>query len=200
MLLADLIRRASFAPCVASIGTGFYIFKVSKTQQFPRLRAMLEPTTGLEPVTSSLPRKCSTTELCGQERFGAILPGPLFSKPLSAGAKHGANLCIVERVMGIEPTSSAWKAEVLPLNYTRQTASRAPRGRSWWRGEDSNLRRLSQQIYSLPPLTAREPLRTESGIFSRADIFMSTFRSSARPRLEGRDQPHTGVRTPGAVP
>src|SRR6056297_1322740 len=26
----------------------------------------------------------------------------------------------MERVMGIEPTSSAWKAEVLPLNYTRQ--------------------------------------------------------------------------------
>ena len=26
----------------------------------------------------------------------------------------------VERVMGIEPTSSAWKAEVLPLNYTRR--------------------------------------------------------------------------------
>ena len=30
---------------------------------------------------------------------------------------------------------------------------------TWWRGEDSNLRRLSQQIHSLPPLTAREPLR-----------------------------------------
>ena len=26
----------------------------------------------------------------------------------------------MERVMGIEPTSSAWEAEVLPLNYTRQ--------------------------------------------------------------------------------
>ena len=26
----------------------------------------------------------------------------------------------VERVAGIEPASSAWKAEVLPLNYTRQ--------------------------------------------------------------------------------
>jgi hypothetical protein len=26
----------------------------------------------------------------------------------------------LERVMGIEPTSSAWKAEVLPLNYTRK--------------------------------------------------------------------------------
>ncbi len=25
----------------------------------------------------------------------------------------------LERVMGIEPTTSAWKAEVLPLNYTR---------------------------------------------------------------------------------
>ncbi len=26
---------------------------------------------------------------------------------------------VLERVMGIEPTSSAWEAEVLPLNYTR---------------------------------------------------------------------------------
>ncbi len=34
--------------------------------------------------------------------------------------------------MGIEPTQSAWKAEVLPLNYTRVIR---------WRGKDSNLRR-----------------------------------------------------------
>jgi hypothetical protein len=26
----------------------------------------------------------------------------------------------LERVMGIEPTLSAWEAEVLPLNYTRE--------------------------------------------------------------------------------
>ena len=26
---------------------------------------------------------------------------------------------IMERVMGIEPTTTAWKAVVLPLNYTR---------------------------------------------------------------------------------
>ena len=33
----------------------------------------------------------------------------------------------VERVVGIEPTLSAWKAEVLPLNYTRlRMAQRAP--------------------------------------------------------------------------
>ena len=25
----------------------------------------------------------------------------------------------MERVMGIEPTCSAWKADILPLNYTR---------------------------------------------------------------------------------
>ncbi len=27
----------------------------------------------------------------------------------------------LERVMGIEPTLSAWEAEVLPLNYTRDS-------------------------------------------------------------------------------
>jgi hypothetical protein len=26
----------------------------------------------------------------------------------------------LERVMGIEPTFSAWEADVLPLNYTRR--------------------------------------------------------------------------------
>ena len=118
--------------------------------------------------------------------------------------------------MGIEPTPSAWKAEVLPLNYTRQThylctetgnsihlvegggftpgilpsALRAAalcatfeiapgdfvnlhrfpssplkqeaKPDIWWRGEDLNLRRLSRQIYSLIPLTTREPLQNAS--------------------------------------
>ena len=87
----------------------------------------------------------------------------------------------LERVAGIEPASSAWKAEVLPLNYTRATVSvySRPQARphrflnfpalgmpppqascrveSWWWGKDSNLRRLSRQIYSLIPLTTREP-------------------------------------------
>jgi hypothetical protein len=30
---------------------------------------------------------------------------------------------LMERVMGIEPTYSAWEADVLPLNYTRVEAS-----------------------------------------------------------------------------
>ena len=41
--------------------------------------------------------------------------------------------------------------------------------KTWWRGKDSNLRRLSQQIYSLPPLTAREPLRTKPTIIVGSD-------------------------------
>jgi hypothetical protein len=42
-----------------------------------------------------------------------------------------SRLYSMERVMGIEPTSSAWEAEVLPLNYTRRASScplRRPRG------------------------------------------------------------------------
>ena len=51
----------------------------------------------------------------------------------------------MERVKGIEPLHPAWKASVLPLNYTRTT----PRVTlhvikifiEWWRGKDSNFRR-----------------------------------------------------------
>lgn len=39
--------------------------------------------------------------------------------------QNPANL---ERVAGIEPASSAWKAEVLPLNYTRELAALAKTG------------------------------------------------------------------------
>ena len=45
-------------------------------------------------MTSSLPRKCSTTEL---------------QQPVAK-----------ERVKGIEPSYSAWKAAALPLSYTRK--------------------------------------------------------------------------------
>ena len=70
--------------------------------------------------------------------------------------------------MGIEPTLSAWKAEVLPLNYTREFIYK-----NWWRGKDSNLRRQSRQIYSLIPLTAREPLQKHE--FSFKHLLMSSF-------------------------
>jgi hypothetical protein len=57
----------------------------------------------IERATSPLPRECSTTEPHGQQTIN-------INRQL-------------ERVMGIEPTSSAWKAVVLPLNYTRMHPS-----------------------------------------------------------------------------
>ncbi len=85
--------------------------------------------------------------------------------------------------MGIEPTPSAWKAEVLPLNYTRLANTKPAINptlpiatRPWWRGEDSNLRRLSRQIYSLIPLTAWVPLRNQPHIFGQSDCTVNKIR------------------------
>ncbi len=44
--------------------------------------------------------------------------------------------------MGIEPTTSAWKAEVLPLNYTRID--------KWWLRTESNRRHMDFQSIALP--------------------------------------------------
>src|SRR3990167_4500350 len=75
--------------------------------------------------------------------------------------------------MGIEPTPSAWKAEVLPLNYTRKYSYQL--SVISWRGKDSNLRRHSRQIYSLLHLTALEPLQYKiSRLFCVNHTVMST--------------------------
>jgi hypothetical protein len=44
---------------------------------------------------------------------------PLVGMDWSVAAKHLKSL---ERVKGIEPSSSAWKAVALPLSYTREEA------------------------------------------------------------------------------
>jgi hypothetical protein len=36
---------------------------------------------------------------------------------------HGAGRMTLERVAGIEPASSAWKAVTLPLSYTRRACA-----------------------------------------------------------------------------
>ena len=74
----------------------------------------------------------------------------------------------MERVMGIEPTPSAWKAEVLPLNYTRRGGGGGGRIRTY--------EGISQQIYSLPPLAAWVPLRghKEPGILLVAPRCVNT--------------------------
>ena len=93
----------------------------------------------------------------------------------------------LERETGIEPASLAWKARVLPLNYSRigctsqplrrlSTALHKPAsqrlqalgGGGWIR----TIVGVSQQIYSLPPLATRAPLRRTSKyttFFGRSD-------------------------------
>ena len=158
-------------------------------------RTITELLMGLEPMTSSLPRKCSTTEL--QQRIAQA--SPVLKNRFDSA----------ERVKGIEPSPPAWKAGALPLSYTRcsisvtadrsyRQADRIPKSTSSpmttsqkiqktgsfsglalrlpgfgrakiqlvidpikkekkWGEQDSNLRRQSQQIYSLSRLTASVP-------------------------------------------
>ena len=49
---------------------------------------------------------------------------PTMFEPSTLGS--GLASLYMERVMGIEPTYSAWKAEVLPLNYTRLAGAPFP--------------------------------------------------------------------------
>ena len=66
--------------------------------------------------------------------------------------------------MGIEPTSSAWKAEVLPLNYTRETFCRhSPITRSRIRPDP---RALVEGVGFEP--TKAEPPDLQSGPFGRS--------------------------------
>ena len=65
----------------------------------------------------------------GIEGTGFALPsaGLKWVRFPSVQSRHAEKLChsfsiplpLLERVMGIEPTCSAWKADILPLNYTR---------------------------------------------------------------------------------
>ena len=109
----------------------------------------LVPLAGIGPATSPLPRECSTTEPQGQT--------------------PNLSLCQQERETGIERVSLAWKAKVLPLNYSR--TDRAARVDAapmlgnhfqllnsirlkpvcWWRRLDSNqCRRKPTDLQSAP--------------------------------------------------
>ena len=52
---------------------------------------------------------------------GTRTPDPLLRRQMLYPAELQAPIVKMERVMGIEPTQPAWKAGVLPLNYTRTT-------------------------------------------------------------------------------
>ncbi len=138
----------------------------------------MEPTTGLEPVTSSLPRRYSTTELRGLISF-IFISFNLSTCTNSYGAGNETRtrnpqlgrlmlyqlsysrptrlLCRCDAQPDkkiVEPSSGT-----IPVVGSRNQTSRFS-GMQWWRGEDSNLRRRRRQIYSLFPLATREPLHT----------------------------------------
>lgn len=67
----------------------------------------------------------------------------------------------MERVAGIEPAPSAWKAEVLPLNYTRKGNLVG----IMVVGEGFEPSKLSRQSYSLLGLTAPQPHQLGQAFF-----------------------------------
>ena len=135
--------------------------------------------TRIERVTSPLPRECSTTEPHGRSvrvwrrfvrRADRRQTGNDFGSRNCYFAMPWKRPSLLERETGIEPVSLAWKAKVLPLNYSRGTT--IVRRSSLSRRTHSNRFELSggggwirtsvgvsQQIYSLPPLATRAPLR-----------------------------------------
>ena len=78
----------------------------------------------------------------------------------------------LERVARLELASSAWKAEVLPLNYTREYFAKLLL--KWElilpisnvvEGGGVEPPKLTRQIYSLIPLATREPLQKRGARF-----------------------------------
>ena len=114
-------------------------------------------------------------------RLSYVSTSNAFTHPCTAGSQIGHPRPIfqnqrpvaqsMERETGIEPALVAWKATVLPLNYSRpdyfrnrdaalsnylrrfhslKVHSKKPGGGRWIRTTEG----MSQQIYSLPPLAA----------------------------------------------
>ena len=154
--------------------------------------------TRIERVTSPLPRECSTTEPHGH-RHGPGRP--------SRGAQAGVDDSLrpqpsglrafdpsLERETGIEPASLAWKAKVLPLNYSRRqkSARSVATGANSWIGRNELLDHfggggwirtsvgVSQQIYSLPPLATRAPLHAEPAMLAH---FQPVAHQSTQPAV-----------------
>ena len=93
------------------------------------------------------------------------IAGPVPSGPWELRATMMAVIFVEGRSQPAEPgrcrlnlfqPSDAHPAELQASTFSA-TACNAKQKTSWWGGEDSNLRSVTQQIYSLPPLTTREP-------------------------------------------
>src|SRR5690606_21238011 len=107
---------------------------------------------------------------------------------------------LLERVAGIEPASSAWKAEVLPLNYTREpclpgpgspalgrnSANCAEQEIGWRQGRLFTWRGLDYSGLRPPPLRGRQPLRGAVRSLKRPSIRL--VRTQPPPDFRGTGQ------------
>ena len=75
----------------------------------------------MERIRSRVARPQGSAQGCALTAHAIDMTGSIQKKfsPIS-GLTLILGLLKLERVMGIEPTLSAWEAEVLPLNYTRK--------------------------------------------------------------------------------
>gem|GEM_PF-667212 len=129
----------------------------------------MEPTTGIEPVNLFLTKEV----LYLLSYVGRLRPFFALSGPRSILPRRVDPLWSGKR--DSNPRRSAWKADALPTElFPRQARFLDGPLCLWWRGEDSNLRRLRQQIYSLPPLATREPLQRGAGDGTRTRNLLIT--------------------------
>ena len=80
---------------------------------------------GFEPPANGLEVRCSIQLSyrhifsLWSKRLCRALPAKFRFRHVRRLISSAATFTLMERVMGIGPTQSAWKADVLPLNYTR---------------------------------------------------------------------------------
>ena len=58
---------------------------------------------------------------CGEEEQGSDAPGGFLCRRQKKTSEQSGLCSDVERAKGIEPSYSAWEADVLPLNYARES-------------------------------------------------------------------------------
>jgi hypothetical protein len=134
--------------------------------------------TRIERVTSPLPRECSTTEPHGHRHgsgLSGLEPRPVTTTKQHLNSRRTQQPTRLERETGIEPVSLAWKAKVLPLNYSRRQPPRGPVWSSWWRRLDSNQRRRKPTDLQSAPFS-------HSGTPPRRTRDCSTARGMSSPR------------------
>ena len=136
--------RSNFSFAIFSTPKNYYPNQQKNGRTQHGMRPKLVPWRGIGPATSPLPRECSTTEPQGQ----MIYQSKSFNQPPQT---H------MERETGIEPASSAWKAGVLPLNYSRTNATEFMLLTILVEGLDSNQRRRKPTDLQSAPLATRAP-------------------------------------------